>query len=268
MPIRLEARVRPWMVVLLLLLAAGAARAQSEAPAAAQQVVGQRVVAVRVVSEAGDVLEQDPPDLPLRSGQSFSLETERDSLRQLFHTGQYADVVAQAAQVAGGVRLDFVVQRNFYINQVHVTGLHEPPSDVVAASALRLNFGEIFREADMPMALDRLRQTLQDEGFYQPKLTYMMSPVAATQQMDITVQVDPGERAKVGAIVLMNQTPFSEAELRRRLKLKPGTEITSQRLGNGSDKVRKWLVDRHYLGARASIERGEYDAKSNRCRCG
>ena len=256
-------RLRAWTAFFLLFPAAGAARAQSEAAPAAQQVVGQPVVAVRVVSDAGEVLAQDPADLPLRSGQSFALDTERDSLRQLFRTGEYADVVAQAAQVSGGVRLDFVVRRNFYVNQVHVEGLHEPPSDAVAASALHLNFGEIFREADMPMALDRLRQTLQDEGFYQPKLTYMLSPQAATRQMDITVQVDPGTRARVGAITLTNQTPFPEADLRGRLKLKPGTEITSQRLSSGSEKVRKWLVDRHYLGARTSIERGSYDPKSN-----
>src|ERR1700756_428448 len=119
MPIRSEARARPWMAVLLLLLAAGAARSQSEATPAARQVGGQPVVAVRVVNGTGDVLEQDPTDLPLRSGQSFSLETERDTLRQLFRTGEYADVVAQAAPVSGGVRLDFVVRRNLYVNQVH-----------------------------------------------------------------------------------------------------------------------------------------------------
>jgi outer membrane protein assembly factor BamA len=114
----------------------------------------------------------------------------------------------------------------------------------------------------MPMALDLFRQTLQDEGFYQPKMTDIASPQATAQQMDIAVQVDPGERAKVGAITLTNQTPFPEADLRGRLKLKPGTEITSQRLGNGSENVRKWLVDRHYLGARASIERGRYDHRA------
>src|SRR5207237_1865695 len=112
------------------------------------------------------------------------------------------------------------------INEVHVRGLKEPPSESVASSALRLNFGEIFRESDVPMALERLRQTLRDEGFYQAKLSYMLSPQAATQQMDVTVQVDPGPRAKVGAMSLTNQTPVPDGDAGGRPTLKTGTAIT------------------------------------------
>src|SRR4029077_8315046 len=122
-----------------------------------------------VIGETGDVLEQDPAGLPQQAGQALAMDAERESLRQLFRTGKYGDVVAQVEQVAGGVRLDFVVRQNFYINKVLITGLHEPPSAAAATSALRLGLGEIFRVADMPAALDRLRQTLQDEGFYQAK---------------------------------------------------------------------------------------------------
>src|SRR2546430_258408 len=138
MSIRSEARVRAWTAVLFLSLAAPAARAQSGLPPAVEQVVGQPVAAVRVVGETGNVIEQDPIELPLRRGQAFTLETERDTLRQLFRSGQYGDVTAQASAIAGGVQIDFVVRPNFYINQVHVMGLKEPPSESVASSALRL----------------------------------------------------------------------------------------------------------------------------------
>src|SRR6266550_1754870 len=101
MPIRQEAWVRGWAVALLLVLAASSGRAQSETPLGAAQVVGQRVEAVRVITETGDVIAQDPADFPLRAGQTFALEAERDSLRQLFRTGQFSDVIAQATQVDG-----------------------------------------------------------------------------------------------------------------------------------------------------------------------
>jgi outer membrane protein insertion porin family len=223
---------------------------------------GQRVAEIRIV-ESGNVLEQNPAGLPLQPGQTFTSEAERDSLRQLFGTGRYADIVAQAEPEDGGIRLDFEVRRNLFINQVQVVGLHEPPSDAVAASALRLTFGDVFHESDMPDALDRLRRTLEDEGLYQAKLSYQLTPHPVTGQMDIVVNAEQGPRARAGAVTLTNQTPFSDAELRQRLKLKPKTVVTSQTLDRSIVRVRKWMVGRGYLGARASVTRGAYNAQTD-----
>src|ERR1700675_4489605 len=97
-----------------------------------------RVVAVRVVTESGSVLEQNPSQLTLQPGQPFSTETESASLRELFHSGLYADLRAELTDVPGGVRLDYVVRQNLYINRVQIEGLHEPPGEPLALSALRL----------------------------------------------------------------------------------------------------------------------------------
>src|ERR1700675_2229146 len=72
-----------------------------------------RVAALRVVTESGAVLEQNPPQLTIQPGQPFSMETESASLRELFRPGRYAALRAELAEVPGGVRLDFVVRQNF-----------------------------------------------------------------------------------------------------------------------------------------------------------
>src|ERR1700722_8282252 len=80
-------------------------------PAAAQNGFSgepPKVVAVRVVTESGKVLEQNPPQLTIQPGQPYTIETEGASLRELFHTGEFADLRAELANVPGGVRLDFV----------------------------------------------------------------------------------------------------------------------------------------------------------------
>src|SRR5229473_3802971 len=157
-----------------------------------------QVVAVRVVTESGSVLEQDPPQLTVQHGQPFSMDAESSSLRELFRTGRFADLRAELSDVPGGVRLDFVVRQNFYINRVQVDGLREPPSEALALSSLRLNVGETFRESDMKDAVDRLRQTLEDDGLYRPMITYQTIPRPDTLQVDIVVRVTPGPRARLG----------------------------------------------------------------------
>jgi outer membrane protein assembly complex protein YaeT len=241
------------------LLCAGPLAAQNGFPGEPPQVV-----AVRVVAESGAVLEQNPPKLTVQPGQPFSLEAESASLRELFRSGRYADLRAELADVPGGVRLDFVVRQNLYINRVQIEGLREPPGEGLALSALRLNVGEAFRESDMKDALDRLRQTMEDDGEYQAKLDYVTTPHPETLQLDILVRVTPGPRARIGAITIQNQTQFSNTELRGRVKLKEGAEVTSDRLNRAADRARKWLAGKNYLGARVTIHRGAYDAHSNR----
>jgi outer membrane protein assembly factor BamA len=251
-------RVAAWLAAFWLLCAI---------PLAAQNdIAGEppRVVAVRVVTESGTVLEENPPALPLQPGQPFSMESESASLRELFRSGKYADLRAELADVPGGVRLDFVVRQNFYINRVQIDGLHEPPGEALALSALRQNVGLPFRISDMKDALDRLRQTLEDDGEYQSRLTYTTTPHPETLEMDILVHVVEGPRARVGAISIQNQTEFSEQELRSHLKISEGGQITVERLNRVADRARKWLTRNNYLGARVTIHRGAYDPKTNR----
>ena len=222
-----------------------------------------RVVAVRVVTESGAVLEQNPSQLNLQPGQPFSIEAESASLRELFRAGSYADLRAELTDVPGGVRLDFVVRQNFFINRVQIEGLREPPGEGLALSSLRLNLGEKFHESDMKDALDRLRQTLEDDGLYQAKVDYQTAPHPETLQVDIVVRVSAGQRARTGAVTIQNQTQFSDQELRDRLKIKEGAEITSDRLNRSADGARAWLAKKNYLGARVTLHRGIYDANTN-----
>jgi outer membrane protein insertion porin family len=237
--------------------------AVAQAQTASPQLEGRPLTAIRIVDQSGNFLDENVAGLPLQLNQPFTLIAERESLRQLYRSGRYADIVAQVTNSPEGVQLDFVVRLNFFVNAVRVNGLHEPPSDSVAVSAMRLALGEPFRESEMPAALDRLRNALEDEGLYRAKITYRLVPHPQTQQMDIIVDVIPGVRALVGAINLANQSTFSDAEIHDHLKLKPKTRVTSEALERSVESARKWLIGRGYLGARVSLVRGAYEPDTN-----
>jgi outer membrane protein insertion porin family len=222
-----------------------------------------RVVAVRIVGESGAVLEENPPRLTLQPGQPFSLDAERQTLRELFRTGRYADLRTVLTPVAGGVRLDYVVRPNLFINQVLVTGLREPPSEGLAESSLQLALGVPFRPSDMDPALARLRQTLANDGFYQAQLAPNLSPIPDKNAIDITVQVMPGPRARFGAIAIDASPGMAAEHLRDHLSLKSGKEVTADSLEHATDRLRNWLVARGYLSARVTLTRGDYAAASN-----
>src|SRR5712692_2955538 len=112
--------------------------------------------------------------------------------------------------MADGVRLDFVVRENLFFNQVRIEGLKAPPSDASAAAAMQLALGQTYRRAAVDEAVERLQETLRDEGLYQAKVSAETAPHPETHQMDIIVHVKPGPRARVGIIQLKNETRSEE----------------------------------------------------------
>src|SRR2546427_4357677 len=159
---------RSWAVLLLLAgiglgCVAGAVAQAQTAPSPPVQLDGRRVVAIRIVDQSGEVLDENASGLPLRVNQPFTLDVERESLRQLYRTGRYADIVAQVTNRPEGLQVDFVVRRNFFINAVRVNGLHEPSSDAGAVCSMRLGLGEPLRGSHIATAFGPYKRRPGDE---------------------------------------------------------------------------------------------------------
>ena len=228
-------------------------------------IEGRLVTGIRVLDSSGAAVAEKIPPLALEAGKPFDFADERKSLRDLYRMGDFADIRVDAVKEAGGIRVDFVVRRNFFNNVIRVVGLKEPPTEPAALATLRLILGEPFRESSVREAVDRLESALHDDGLYQAKITWALAPHEETRQMDVTVLVDAGPRALVGDISIDNQTPYTDAQLLRRARLaKKKVEMTALRLQRAADRLRKSLVNQGYLGAAASVTPGTYDPATNR----
>jgi outer membrane protein assembly factor BamA len=227
------------------------------------QTNGEPVVGVRIVTEDGEVLSEAPADAGVEIGKPLDRARIAESIRRLYRGGEYADVQAQSARVGGGIRVDFVVRPQLYFNQVLIHGLVSPPSEASAIAAIQLPLGEPYQRQTVNEGLERLREVLREEGFFTAKVTADTVPKPQDHEMDVIVSVQPGPRARVREIQLKNGTEYRDVEILSRLKMKPGREITSARLQSGTSRIRKYLVKKGHLNARAVVHLGEYDAKAN-----
>lgn len=222
-----------------------------------------KIVAVRVVTEDGRVLSDCPPGVPVEIGKALSRADVAAGLKALYRTGDYAYLRAEVTPMPDGIRLDFVARENLFFNQVTIEGLVPPPSDASAIAAMQLNLGDIYRRSAVDDGLTRLRDALRDDGLYQAEATAEFVPRPATHQMDIVVHIKPGPRAHISDIHLTNGTEFGDSEVIARTKLKIGTSVTSARLQRATERVRKYLIKKGHLSARAAVRRGAYDAAKN-----
>lgn len=247
-----------WRVAALCVAVAGFAYPQT----LDTSLLEQRVVAVRVVDSERGTTQNLPSHFPLQPGMPFRAETARESLRELYKTGRYADIEVSAMREAEGVRVDFHVRENYYFDAVRITGLKEERGKTLALSAMRLGLGEPYRDIDLREAEERLREGLRAYGLYDSKIEIEKHPEAATRRMGITVHVEPGPQARIGNIEVNMLDGSPPGELLRRSKLKPGKGVETERLERGEERLRKVLVKNGHLGARVNARRGDYDPAS------
>ena len=221
------------------------------------------LVDYRVVTVGGEVLRVAGNPISLEIGKPLDPAQVAASLKALYRSGKYSDIRAVRERVAGGVRVDFLVRENLFFNQVILQGLKPPPSEASAAAAMQITLGDVFRQETLDDGLEHLRTRMQEEGFYHAKLNPELRPIPADHQMDIVVHIDPGMRARVGAVHLTNNTEYPDAEIVSKLKMKPGAFITSARIQNGTERIRKYLIKKGHLSGRAAVRRGAYDAAKN-----
>src|SRR3984957_18384979 len=253
--------------VVALALLSGVATTRAQTPqsstAAAEPAEQPIVVATRVVADDGRVLREPVKGINVEIGKPLDRTKVAQSLRLLYKTGDYSDLRAGLPPRPGGGRLDFVARENLFFNQVLIDGLVPPPSEASAVAATQLNLGQTFRAALVDEAADRLRDTLRQEGLYTAEIKTETVPHPETHQMDVIFHIKSGPRARVGTIQLKNDTQYPDAEILKRLKMKPGRPITSARLQSGTDRIRKYLVKKGNLIARAVVRRGAYDMATN-----
>src|SRR3974390_3050670 len=126
---------------------------------------------IRMVKDGDGVLTSNPPEIAEKVGALLDRDQVASSIRTLYQTGDFEDIRAVVTHVTDGVRLDFVVRENLFINQVVILGLKPPPTQASAAGAMQLSLGQTYRSSDVDDAVTRLKDTLRDEGLYEAKVT-------------------------------------------------------------------------------------------------
>jgi len=248
-----------------LLLPLACAYAQNPPPAAVAlpQAPMPNVIEIQLLTEDGKSLGKLPQHLPIQVGAPLDHRQVADSLRALYRTGDYADLRAVTTPVEGGVRLDFVARENFFFGEVRIDGLTPPPGEASAAAAMQITLGQTYRRVLLDEALARLKDALRDDGLFQADLSAETLPNAETRQIDILVHLKQGPRAHIGALRLKNGTAYPDAELLAKSRLRSGRDLTAARLQTATERIRRHLVKKGRLGARAVIRRGEYDPATN-----
>jgi len=123
----------------------------------------------------------------VETGKGLDRGKVAESMRALYRTGNYSDLRAGGGAAEGGIRWTSWRERICFSIKCASKGLSAPPSDASAAAAMQLTLGQTYRKSLVTEALERLKETLRDEGLYRAELWAEELPHAETHEMDIVV---------------------------------------------------------------------------------
>ncbi len=189
------------------------------------------------------------------------------SLEALYATGRFSSLQVEVDRDArGGLILTFVASENYFNGVVNVEGAPKKtnprPHQLINAS--KLDLGETFSVENVTRSVEYMKKVMQDNGYYEASITYVLLPHDDTRQMDVTFHIEPGELARVGAVTLEGDTGIPREQIQKITKLKPGAQVKADRLTRALERLRKHYQKNDHLEAQVSLVDRRYDSSANR----
>ncbi len=179
---------------------------------------------------SADRLAPLPDHLAQAQGKPLSAENLRQSLRQLYSTGLYETVHVEGSKVeesAGeiSVALIFLGTPRIFIGSVYVDGAKGATLNAQLQRASQLAAGTRFTQARLSNALLQMKQTLAENGFYEPQITPALTQHPDEQLVDFAFKVVSGPQARVGKVEVSGDSGMSVQEFLRYAHLKIGAHV-------------------------------------------
>jgi outer membrane protein assembly complex protein YaeT len=201
--------------------------------------------------------------LAQKIGEPLDRDRVRDSIRTLFATGRFADVLADVAPSGDGVVLTFTTSANFFVGGVNVEGAPNRPTPNQIVNASKFQLGELYTNDKLDRALERIRQLMQENGYYRARVTAESTSNAATQQVDILFHITPGAPAHVGEVKVIGSSGLASGDVQRIAHMDGGDRITANLVTDSLQRLRKRFQKQRRVLAQVSIAEQQYHAETN-----
>jgi outer membrane protein insertion porin family len=200
-------------------------------------------------TEAGTVFSY----LPVRVGDRYDPERGIAAIRALYATGLFKDV---RLEVDGDV-LVVVLDERPAIALVELNGVKEFDKEQVRKSLRDVGLGEarIFDRSLLDRAEQELKKQYLSRGRYAAQIKTTVTPVERNR-VNIVMNVDEGDPARIRTISFTGNKAFSESALRSEIELSTPTWFTwytkrdqyaRQKLQGDLETLRSFYLNRGYL---------------------
>jgi outer membrane protein assembly factor BamA len=235
--------------------------AASSAPST-NSVLAWEGLPVRSIAFEGVPADQLQPlagHLPQADGAPLTEENLKRSLRQLYATGLYDTIEARGTRLADGVALVFAGTPRTFIGTVGVDGATGATMNMQLQRASQLDAGTRLTQEKMIRAVEQMRATLEQNGFYESVITQTITPRPRQQLADVAFRVVSGPRARVGKVTVTGDSGMTVDEFRLHARLWKIAHVGHDTVNRALDGVLRNYQKQGRLEAEVKLESAAYD---------
>ncbi len=210
--------------------------------------------------------------LPMHPGVALSLADVHTAIQNLYQTGRFSNISISAVYEGSTLVLNISTELSYFVGQVTIDGVAEPPNKSQLTTASKLELGMPFEDNDMEQAVQNMVDRMRANGLYNAKVDYTLDRDPATEEAAVHFNIKAGARARFDGVTLTGKflkTPESirHATHWRRAFLfvtLPGWRTaTDSRVTSGVASVRQDFQKGNHLEAQVTLEKLDYHQKTN-----
>ena len=242
-------KVRGKLILLLLLPCLAMAQ---------QQYYGTTATAIRI-AEPGN--SSDLQRIPIRPGDTITIENIRASIQALYDTGRYRYIEVDATLAEGGTVLTFGVQLHYFFSTFRL----DPPDllDRPLSAFFRIPLGEKFSTGPVERIVEETKQLLEDQGYFNATITPEYVFEESTKLAHVIFKAQTMDQAKIGSLQLQGgEQTFSNEELLDTFDSSPDDDFLADLLSEGAGRIREKFTELGFLNTRVDVQRS-YNPSSN-----
>ncbi len=235
------------------------------------QQAGSAVAAIRF--DGVSFADNDPTvtKLAQKTGQPLDPEKVRADLVRLFNSGRYRDISLSAERAAnGGLTLIYAGVPRYYVGRVEIVGVTSERLASLLEFATKLDPGRPYTETDLPTALNGVKESLAENGYYQPTVNVTTDKDDTGHQVNVSIEVQIGPQARVGQVNVAGKDPGITAQDFRKkgglncsrlislVEKSCEPKVTRQTASNALSGVRSFYTKNNRLEGTISLQKQTY----------
>ena len=156
-------------------------------------------------------------ELAQKSGQPLDPDKVREDVKRLFASGRYRDISVTAEAGTGGIALVYAGTPRYYVGRVEIDGITTERLASLEEFATKLDPGTSYTEAQIPAAVEGIRESLAENGYFEPQVQVRTGMDDVGYQVNATFNVDVGTQARVGKVKVDGTDPgITVVDFRKR----------------------------------------------------
>ncbi len=172
--------------------------------------------------EGVSIAPHDPivADLLQKAGEPLDPQKVRADIRRLYASGRYRDISVSGETNANGLTLIYAGVPRYYVGRVEVDGVAQERLASLLEFATKLDPGTPFSEPEIPAALAGVRESLEQNGYFEADVKVATNRDDANSQVNVIFTIKQGPQARVGNVGLQGKDPgIAVPEFRKKGKL-------------------------------------------------